>query len=128
MRKRRLQELAGIREAYSRIEIPSDTPQEVGDFFKDLHSQIDRQFSIDGQDAVYQNVRGVFDLSLRIFDLFDARAGVEDDDHPDVNDRNASKVVKMAKAIISRNKALKGYKFEMGPEEKSWMTMSLRKH
>lgn len=108
------------------MEFEDDIPLEVQSFFRQLYDQLTRKFDIEDPDSVVSN-GNYYEMDVRAYDLFDSRAGVEDDDHPDVNQKNANQVVKMAKSIMSRNKELKGYKFELGPEEKFWMTMSLRK-
>lgn len=59
-----------------------------------------------------------FEISFRAYDFFTERPGEEDDDHPDfTGDKRLNKILKPI---------LKGVDFSFWPEEKSWITISLK--
>jgi hypothetical protein len=122
--RRRIQEIAGLREyGRAQLEFEKDIPELEVAFFRDLYNKIDRQFSIDMADPV-EKTRWGTTMMLRIYDIYDPRSGVEDDDHPDPNPQRFQQIGKMAMQTL-KAMGLKGYKFEMGPQEKYWVDLIL---
>jgi hypothetical protein len=107
-------------------EARGEVPQEVQLFFDHFLNAVESKFRIDREDGVSQ-FKKRFDLDMRIFDAFRPRAGVEDDDHPDVNDRAFAEIEKIGKWVLKQNPKYKGYKFSLHPHEKYWLTASIEK-
>lgn len=124
--KRRLMELAGLNEyGNAQFNAKKDVPENERAFFQDLFSDLSRRYNIEYAEPVEKTKWGTT-MYVRIYDLFDPRSGVEDDDHPDVNKREFDNVFKMAHRLQKIHK-LQKRKFELGPQEKYWVDLTLRK-
>jgi hemerythrin len=90
------------------------TREQAVEFFKDIKRAINPEMV---QPHVYQN-GDWWEVSIRDYEFFTPRPGEEDDDHPDFT--GGKRLEKILKSI------LKGVEFEFSPEEKSWISISMK--
>ena len=120
MKKQRLQELAGI--------IPEAATFTAGEnILTAIVDELKRSFRLDGEEAIDKTKWG-WRKSIRSYDMFEPRAGVEDDDWPELSDKAGKKISQVTKFMWSKyKKDLKGYKLTWGPDEKNWLSFDIRK-
>jgi len=90
------------------------TRDEAKDLFKRIKSSLRPEMS---DPSISQNGPW-WDLMIRDYEYFTPRPGEEDDDHPDFT--GEKNLLKKLKPI------LKGIDWQFSPEEKSWISISLK--
>lgn len=119
--RRRILELSGLLEGIRTKDAPSD----IAKFFDELYYEANHHPGFDSYDKEIESHNNAYSWSFRNYDLFTARRGEEDDDHPNfTGEKYMERVIATAEKRSRLSKD--AYTISVWPDEKSWLTVSAK--